>query len=176
MSLSRVWHMPHGIFLLDTPKSTNIYHLLSEQPSKHDSHATYCILSPSQTSAPLPSPLARNNINTSRASHQDQKGLMLLLALLLVSIPDALLKTYAPSPSHFAGTCRHEQTQCSLMHITSSRGLEEFYCRNELLASNNTATGSAPHQRCQHLFRVLYYSPTAQRTCDSSGDSSCCHL
>ena len=65
--------------------------------------------SPSQTSAPLPSPLARNNVNTSCASHHDQKGLTPLLALLLVSIPDALLTTYAPSPSHFARNSHHEQ-------------------------------------------------------------------
>ena len=82
------------------------------------------------------------------------------------------------------------------MHITSSWGLKEFYRRNELLASNNTAIASAPHQWWKHLLkgalllansttdlllfwrlstfsRVLYYSPTAQRTCYSSGDSSC---
>ena len=76
---------------------------------------------------------------------------MPLLALLFVSIRHALLTTYALSPSHFAGNSHHEQIQCSLMHITSSRGLEEFYCRNKLLTSNNTATASAPHQRCQHL-------------------------
>ena len=46
------------------------------------------------------------------------------------SIPDALLTSYAQSPSHFAGNSHHEQSQCSLMHITSSWGLEEFYCRN----------------------------------------------
>ena len=78
---------------------------------------------------------------------------MPLLALLLVFIRHALLTTYALSPSHFAGNSHHQQIQCSLMHITSSRGLEEFYCRNILLTSNNTAIASAPHQRCQHLLK-----------------------
>ena len=41
------------------------------------------------TSSPLPSPLIFT-------SHPDQKGLMPLLALLPVSIHDALLTTYAP--------------------------------------------------------------------------------
>ena len=42
----RVWHMPHCIFLLATPRNGNIYCLLSEQPSSHDFHATSCALLP----------------------------------------------------------------------------------------------------------------------------------
>ena len=60
-------------------------------------HATPCVssylFSLLTTSSPLPSPLIVT-------SHQDQKGLMPLLALLLVSIHDALLITYALLPSH----------------------------------------------------------------------------
>ena len=102
---------------------------------------------------------------------------MPLLALLLIYIPDAFFTTYAPSPSHFAGNSHHEQIQFSLKHITSSWGLEEFYCRNELFASNNTATASAPHQRCQHLLKgaLLLANSTTDLwlfwwfSCDSSG-------
>ena len=47
------------------------------------------------TSSPLPSPLTVT-------SHQDQKGLTPFLALILVSIRNAFLTTYALLPSHLS--------------------------------------------------------------------------
>ena len=61
------------------------------------------------TSSPLPSPLTVT-------SHQDQKGLMPLLALLLVSIRDAFLTTYALLPSHLSEDSHHEYFKLSYTH------------------------------------------------------------
>ena len=58
------------------------------------------------TSLPLPSPLIVT-------SHPDQKGLMPLLALLLISIRDALLTTYALLPSHLSLDSHHEYLKLS---------------------------------------------------------------
>ena len=41
-----------------------------------------------------------------------------------------------------------------------------FYCCKQLLGRNNTATTSAPHERCQHLFKgglLLSYNATDSR-------------
>ena len=61
------------------------------------------------TSSPLPSPLTVT-------SHQDQKGLMPLPALLLVSIHDAYLTTYALLPSHMSEDFHHEYFKLSHTH------------------------------------------------------------
>ena len=61
------------------------------------------------TSSPLPSSLIVT-------SHPDQKGLKPLLALLLVSIRDALLTTYAPLPSHLSVGSHHEHLKLSHTH------------------------------------------------------------
>ena len=61
------------------------------------------------TSSPLPGPLAVS-------SHQDQKGLTPLLALLLVSIRDALLTTHALLPSHLSEDSHHEYLKLSHTH------------------------------------------------------------
>ena len=61
------------------------------------------------TFSPLPSPLAVT-------SHQDQKGLTPLLALLLVSIRDAFLTTYALLPSHLSEDSHHEYFKLSHTH------------------------------------------------------------
>ena len=79
------------------------------------------------TSSPLPSPLIVT-------SHQDQKGLMPLLAFLHISIRDAIL-TLIWIP------------QALILIIQNS---EFFYFRNGVLATNIIYTASAPHQRCQH--------------------------
>ena len=64
---NRLWHMPHGIALLATPKNGNNYYLLLEQPSSRRFHAQSCVssslCSSSQTSAPLESPLAATLTN-----------------------------------------------------------------------------------------------------------------
>ena len=62
------------------------------------------------TSSSLPSPLAVT-------SHQDQKGLSALLALLLASIHDAFLITYALLPSRLSEDSHHEYFKAlSLTH------------------------------------------------------------
>ena len=43
--LKLLWHMPHDIILLATPKNSNNYQLLFEQPSSGYFHATPCISS-----------------------------------------------------------------------------------------------------------------------------------
>ena len=59
--LDAMWHMPHGVVLLTSPKNNNSCYLLFEQPASHLFQATPCtsplLYSSSQTSAPLPSPL-----------------------------------------------------------------------------------------------------------------------
>ena len=40
-------------------------------------------------------------------------------------------------------------------------GLTNFYCCKRLLGRNNTETISAPHERCQHLFKGALLLPTA---------------
>ena len=94
------------------------------------------------TSSPLPSPLIV-------PSHPDQMGLTPLLALLLVSIHDDLLTTYALLPSHLSVDSYHEYLKLSHTNqiILDS---ENFYCRNVVLATNIISTASAPHQRYQH--------------------------
>ena len=92
------------------------------------------------TSSPLPIPLIVT-------SHPDQKRLMPLLALLLISIRDALLTTYALLPSHLS-VLSSRIPQALILIILNSK--KNFYCRNGVLAMNIINTDSASHQRCQH--------------------------
>ena len=92
------------------------------------------------TSSPLPSPLAVT-------SHQDQKGLTPLLALLLVSIRDAFLTTYALLPSHLSEDSHHEYFKALSYISDHPKNSEDFYYRNRVLATNNISATSAPHQR-----------------------------
>ena len=82
-------------------------------------------------------------------SHQDQKGLTPLLALLLVSIRDAFLTTYALLPSHLSEDSHHEYLKLSYSS-DHPKTLKIFYCRNRVLATNIISTASAPHQRSPH--------------------------
>ena len=93
------------------------------------------------TSSPLPSPLAVT-------SHQDQKGLMPLLALLLVSIRDAFLTTYTLLPSHLYEDSHHKYFKALSYTSDHPKNSEDFYYRNRVLATNNINTASAHHQRC----------------------------
>ena len=61
--------------------------------------------------------------------------------------------------------------QPSPAKFTLSR-LIHFYCCKRLLGRNNTATTSAPHERCQHLLKGALLLSTGWRTCDSSSASS----
>ena len=166
--------MPHGIVLLTTLKNNDNCYLLFEQPSSHHSHATSCASLPLlTTSTPLPSlftlKLLMPKINfwqrtalvsTSAphqsvpaphpgcsTSHQPQKELTPLLALLLISIRGAFLTTYASLPGHLLKTLI---TNTSSFHtlIRSSWNSEIFYCRNGVLATNNISMARAPHQGC----------------------------
>ena len=81
---------------------------------------------------------------------------------------DPLCRTLCGTCCHMASTFMpHSRTAtatiCStsrllLLGFTLSHSFH-FYCWKRLLSRNNTATASAPHRRCQHLPRVLYYSP-----------------
>ena len=108
-----LWHMPHSVVLLTSPKNNNSCYPLFEQPSSGHfqrhlaSHPTSAPLL--TTSSPLPSPLTVT-------SRQDQKGLTPLLALLLVSIHDAFLTTYALLPGHLSEDSHHENLKLSHTH------------------------------------------------------------
>ena len=93
------------------------------------------------TSLPLPSLLAVT-------SHQDLKGLIHLLALLLVSIRDAFLRTYALLPSQLSEDSHHEYFKALSYTSDHPKNSVDFYYRNWVLATNNISTASAPHQRC----------------------------
>ena len=60
------------------------------------------------SSLPLPSPLTVT-------SHPDKMGLTPLLALLLLSIRDAFLTTYALLPSHLSEDSHHEYLKLALL-------------------------------------------------------------
>ena len=96
-------------------------------------------------------------------SHSDQKGLTPLLALLLVSIRDALLTTYTWLPSHLSVDSHHEYLMLPHTHqiILNS---ENFYCRNGDLATDIISTASSPHQRCQHPTKGALLLAQAKRT------------
>ena len=115
------------------------------------------------TSLPLPSPLIVT-------SHPDQKGLTPLLALLLVSIRDALLTTYALLLSQLSVGSHHEYLKLSHTHqiILNS---ENFYCRNGVLATNIINTASTPHQRCQHPTKDALLLAQTKRTRNTSSAS-----
>ena len=137
--------MQHGITLLAPPKtapttSCSSSGLLVATFTQHlASHPTSAPLL--TTSSPLPSPLAVT-------SHQDQKGLMPLLALLLVSIRDAFLTTYALLPSHLSGDSHHQYFKALSYTSDHPKNSEDFYYRNRVFATNNISTASAAHQRC----------------------------
>ena len=116
------------------------------------------------TCSPLPSPLVV-------ASHPDQKGLMPLLALLLVSICDAFLTTYALLPSHLSVDSHHEYLKLSHTHqiILNSK---KYDCKNGVLATNIINTASAPHQSCQHPTKGALLLAQAKRTRNTSSASS----
>ena len=62
-------------------------------------------------------------------------------------------------------SCYLLNEQPSLARIHSFTHIH-FYCCKRLLGRNNTATSSAPHERCQHLFKgalLLSYNATNSR-------------
>ena len=71
------------------------------------------------TSSPLPSPLAAT-------SHQGQKRLMPLLALLLVFIRDAFITTYTLLPSHLSKNSHHEYFKALSYTSDHPKNSEEF--------------------------------------------------
>ena len=116
------------------------------------------------TFSPLPSPLIVT-------SHPDQKGLTPLLALLLVSIRDALLTTYTLVPSHMSVDSHHEYLKLSHTRQIILKS-ENVYCRNGVLATNIINTATAPHQRCQHPTKGALLLAQAKRTRNTSSASS----
>ena len=104
-------------------------------------------------------------------SHPDQKGLTPLLALLLVSIRDALVTTYASLPSHLSVGSHHEYLKLSHTHqiILNS---ENFYCRNGVLATNIINTASAPHQSCEQPTKGALLLAQTRQTRNTSSPSS----
>ena len=123
------------------------------------------------TSAPLLTTSSRLPSRLIVTSHPDQKGLMPLLALPLVSIRDALLTTYALLPSHLSVDSHHEYLKLSRTHQTILNS-ENFHCRNGVLATNIINTASAPHQRCQHQTKSALLLAQARRTRNTSSASS----
>ena len=62
-----------------------------------------------------------------------------------------MASTFMPHP-RTATTAICSTSSLLLLKFTLSR-LIHFYCCKRLLGRNNTATTSAPHQRCQHFLR-----------------------
>ena len=93
------------------------------------------------------------------------------LLVLLISIRDALLTTYALLPSHMSVDSHHEYLKLSHTHqiILNS---ENFYCRNRVLATNIINIASTPHQRCQHPTNGAVLLAQAKRTRNTSSASS----
>ena len=100
------------------------------------------------TSSPLPSPLAVT-------SHQDQKG----LALLLVSIRDALLITYALLPSHLSEDSRHEYFKLYHTHQIILKTLKIFIAEMEFQLRITLAQLVHLTKGASTRPRVPYYSP-----------------
>ena len=70
-----------------------------------------------------------------------------------------------PAPPNSNYSCYLLYEQPSLARIHSFTRIH-FYCSKRLLGRNNTATASAPHERCQHLFNgalLLSYNATDSR-------------
>ena len=163
-----LWHMPHFIILSPLSRTTTAAicsssNLLVATFMQHlASHPTSAPLL--MTSSPLPSPLIFT-------SHPDQKGLMPLLAVLLVPIRDALLTTYTPLPSHLSVGSHHEYLKLSHTHQIIMNS-QNFYYRNGVLATNIINMASAPHQRCQHPTKGALLLAQAKRTRNTSSASS----
>ena len=108
----------------------------------------------------------QKDILPKKTSHPDQKGLTPLLALLLVSIRDALLTTYALLPSQLSVDSHHEYLKLSHTHqiILNS---DKFYCRNGVLATNiiNTAAHLTKGAKGALMFAQ------EKRTCNTSSTS-----
>ena len=126
-----LWRMP-SIFLplprTATTTSCSSSSLLVTACTQHiASHPTSAPLL--TTSSPLPSPLAVT-------SHQDQKELTPLLALLLVSIRDAFLTTYALLPTHLSENSHHEYFKALSYTSDHPKTMKNFYYRNGVLATN----------------------------------------
>ena len=118
------------------------------------------------TSLPLPSPLTVT-------SHQDQKGLIPLLARLLVFIHDAFLTTYALLPSHLSeDSSRIPQ---ALSYSSDHPKLWIFLLQKWSFATNIISTASTLHQRCQHPTKGALLLAQAKRTRNISGTFSYRH-
>ena len=62
-----------------------------------------------------------------------------------------MASTFMPHPRTATATVR-SMNSLLLLGFTLSHSFH-FYCCKRLLGRNNTATTSAPHERCQHLLR-----------------------
>ena len=165
-----MWHMPHGIILLTSHKNNNCCYLLFEQPASHHFHATPCVSS--YLCFPSHNFLASTK-STRSTSHQDQKGLTPLLALLLDSIRDAFLKTYALLPNHLSEDSHHEYLKLSHTHQIILN-FEDFYCRNGVQLRISLGQLAYLTKGASTRPRVPYYSPQQRRTGNISSASSYC--
>ena len=107
-----LWHMPHGIILLTSPRNNSCY-LLFEQPFSGHFHTAPCI------SSYLWFP-SHDLLAFSKSPHYhfspDQKELTSLLALILISIRDALLTTCVSLPSHLSDSSHRDYFKLSHTH------------------------------------------------------------
>ena len=88
-----------------------------------------------------------------------------------------MASTFVPHPRTATATVC-STSSLLLLGFTLSRSLN-FYCSKRLLGRNNTATTSAPHERCQHLLRgalLLSYSVTNSRLFCASSYRLCWYL
>ena len=139
-----LWHMPHGITLLTSPRNNDSCYLLFEQPFSGHFQATPCASSylwfPSHdllaltksTHCHFSSRLKGTNASSSSSSYLHS----------WCSPHDSRSVTKSP-----LWNSHHEclKLPYSVLIILNS---EVFYCRNRVLATNSIDTASAPPQRC----------------------------
>ena len=108
-----MWHMPHGIILLTSPRNNDSCYLLFEQPFSSHFHGTPCVSSYLWF-------LSHDLLAFTKSPHCQfsprSKELTPLLALLLMPICYAFLTTYASLQSHLSEDSHHEYFKLSHTH------------------------------------------------------------
>ena len=140
ITIARLWHIPHGIILLASPRNNNSCYLLFEKPPSGYFHATLCVSSylwlPSHD---LLAFTKSTHCHFSLRSEETNGFSSSSSYLHSWCIPHNLLSV-TKSPSRILQAISYSSDH--------PKALKIFYCRNGVLAVNNISMASAPHQRC----------------------------
>ena len=109
-----LWHMPHGIILLTSPRNNDSCNLLFEQPFSSHFHTTPCISSYLWL-------LSHDLLAFTKSSHchfspRSKELTPLRLAHHFISIRNVFITTYASLPSHLSENSHHEYFKLSHTH------------------------------------------------------------